>query len=105
MNWQNFTAKDIERVVTKLSLEPSKLKRRAPHPVYWYMLDKKKALRVTLPNKHGGSGSVSTGFLQQIRNNFLLNTQQFEDLIQCPMTADEYETIVRAILAEQRTRN
>lgn len=105
MDWRNITAKDFAKVVTKLSLEPSKTKRRAPHPVYWYKLDNNKTLRVILPNKHGGSGSISTGFLQQIKNNFRLSTQQFEDLIECPMTADEYEKIIREKLEGQRKQN
>ena len=98
MKWRNITARDFEGVVGKLSLEPSKSSRRAPHPVYWYSIDGKKTLRVTLPNTHGGSGSVSTGFLKQIRNNFHLNTRQFEDLVDCPLTPEEYEKIVRESL-------
>jgi hypothetical protein len=95
MKWRNITVKQLEKVVGKLSLMPSKTKRRAPHPVYWYYLDGKKLLRVTIPNSHGGAGSISTGFLKQIQNSLHLNTQQFEDLAECPLTPEEYEKIVR----------
>ncbi len=60
----------------------------APHPVYWYYLDGRKVLRVTLPNLHSGSGSISTGFLNQIKNSLRLNMREFED----------FEAIVRGRL-------
>ncbi len=99
MKWRNITAGDLAKVVNKLSLEPSQFKKRAPHPVYWYCLDGKKLLRITLPNLHGGSGSIPTGFLKQVQNNFRLNTRQFEDLTECPLTPEEYETIIREKLS------
>jgi hypothetical protein len=95
MKWRNITAKDLDRVITKLALELSHSKRRSPHPVYWYCLDGKKTLRITMPNIHGGSGSISTGFLKQIQNNMRVNTQQFEDLAGCPLTSEQYELIIR----------
>lgn len=95
MNWRNITAKDLGKVAAKLSLEPSKSSRRSPHPVFWYMLDGKKTLRITMPNVHGGSGSMSTGFLKQIQNSLHLNISQFEDLAECPLTPEEFEKIIR----------
>ena len=52
-------------------------------------------LRIKMPNVHGGAGSISTGFLKQIQNNMRVNTQQFEELVECPLTPEEYEKIVR----------
>lgn len=95
MKWRNITATDIGNVIKKLSLQPSHSKRRAPHPVYWYYLDGKKTLRLTMPNMHGGAKSISTGFLKQIQNNLRLDTRQFEDLAECPLSAEEYEAIIR----------
>jgi len=95
MKWRNINASDFGKVIKKLSLQPSQSKRRAPHPVYWYCLDGKKVLRLTLPNLHGGSKSVSTGFIKQIQNSLRLDTRQFEDLTECPLTAEEYEGIIR----------
>jgi hypothetical protein len=79
----------------KLSLEPSQAHQRAPHPVFWYVLDGKKQLRITLPNIHGGSGSISTGFLKQVKENLRLSNQQFVDLIACPLDADQFAVIIR----------
>ena len=62
MSWQNITAKDLQKVVRKLSLERGAGKRSA-HPVYWYYLDGKKTLRVTMPNVHGGSSAGSVTLL------------------------------------------
>ena len=95
MKWSNITAKDLGRVSVKLSLEPSNTQRRGPHAVYWYLLDGKKTLRITMPNVHGGSTTISTGFLKQIQNTFHLNTTQFQDLAECPLTAAEFEQIIR----------
>lgn len=95
MRWRNITAKNLGKLAGKLSLELSNSKRRAPHPVFWYCLDGLKILRIKLPNIHGGSGSVSTGFLKQIQNNLHLNTRQFEDLADCSLLANEFEKIIR----------
>ena len=96
MKWRNFTCKALdEGIARKLDLEPTKKRRRSPHPVYWYVLDDRKVLRVTLPNRHGGSGSISTGFLQQIKKSLRLTNRQFEDLVNCPLTVEKYEQIVR----------
>ncbi|MDY7079413.1 MAG: hypothetical protein SXV54_21075 [Chloroflexota bacterium] len=96
MRWKNFTVDDLQKgLVDKLTLEPVKKRRRAPHPVFWYVLDGKKEIKVTLPNVHGGSGSISIGFLQQIKRGLRLTNRQFEDLVNCPLTADEFETIIR----------
>ena len=96
MKWRNITAGDLVKLAYKLSLEPSQAKRHSPHPVYWYCLDGKKVLRITMPNIHGGAGSISTGFLKKIQNSFRLNSRQFEDLAECPLSAEEVEKIIRA---------
>jgi hypothetical protein len=97
MKWRNFSSKDSVKIIVKLSLEPGQAK-RSPHPVYWYYLDGKKQLRVTMPNQHGGAGTLSTGFIKSIQDNLKLTTRQFEELVDCPLSAAEYETIVRTIL-------
>lgn len=98
MKWHNITPKDLHQAARKLSLEPVRKKRRSPHPVFWYMLEGKKVLRITLPNQHGGSGSLSTGFIKQVQNSFRLSTQQFESLVECPLSAEEFEAILRGKL-------
>lgn len=98
MRATNLQPSDFQRVVRKLDLEKTKSK-RGPHPVYWYILNGKRQLRVTLPNTHGGSDPVSTGFIKAIRNNLKINSQQLVDLIECPLSADEYRHIIQKILA------
>jgi hypothetical protein len=97
--WQNFTRKDLTKgLVKKLALEPSSSKRRrAPHEIYWYVQDGKKELRVPIPNQHGGAGSISTGFLQQIRRWLRLTTSQFEDLVNCLLSVGEFDAIIREV--------
>jgi hypothetical protein len=97
MSWQNIKSKDLDNLVRKLALEITP-HRRAPHDTYWYRVDGKRVLKVTLPNIHGGSGSISSGFLHNIRNNLKLSTNQFEDLVECPLSAQEYEKIIRHTL-------
>lgn len=95
MKWNNIKSSDFPKVIRKLSLEQSNTKRRGDHPVYWYKFNGKKILRVTLPNEHGGSESMSSGFLQRIKKMFHLTTRQFEDLVECPLTANDFENILR----------
>ncbi len=97
MTWKNITAKDLQKVVRKLDLQAG-ISKRGPHTVYWYYLDGKKTLRVTMPNIHGGSSSVSTGFLDSVRENLRMTRPQFVDLVDCPLSAEEFERIVRTIL-------
>ncbi len=97
MKWRNFSHKDSLKVIGKLSLEPGQAK-RSPHPIYWYYLDGKKQLRVTMPNQHGGAGSLSTGFIKSIQDSLKLTTRQLEDLVDCPLTAENFEILIRTIL-------
>ena len=94
MKWKNTTFKDCQIIVKKLDLQPTRAK-RSKHPVYWYVLDGKQSVRVTMPNTHGGSGSLSTGFITSIRNNLRLSNREFEDLIDCPLTSEEFEELIR----------
>ena len=97
MKWQNITSKGLRKLVGKLDLQSGgkKKRRRSDHEVVWYCLDGKKVLRVTMPNVHGGSGSMSTGFLKQIKNQLMVNFEQFGNLVACPLSADEFEAIIR----------
>jgi hypothetical protein len=93
--WSNLTAKDLKKgIVQKLSLERTDSK-RGREPIYWYLLDGKKQFHIAMPNIHGGSGSVSIGYLKQIRMALRLETKEFEDLANCPLKAKDYEKIIR----------
>ena len=94
MKYPNVTAKDFASVIRKLALVEA-AGQRGKHPVYWYVLDGKKTLRITLPNTHGGTHTLTPGFLKQIRDALRLSGDQLVDLIECPLSAAEYAAIVR----------
>ena len=97
MKWKNLTAKDLDRLVNKLSLEPGGGK-RSKHPVYWYRVKGKRTLRITLPNIHGGESSrVSLGFLKAICNDLRVKTHQLESLVECSLPAEDYEHIIEQL--------
>ena len=69
MKYPNVAAKDFAPVIRKLSLEEAPGK-RGKHPVYWYLLDGKKTMRITLQNIHCGMHALTTVFQKQIRGVF-----------------------------------
>ena len=97
MKYPNVSARDFAPVIRKLSLEQAPVL-RGKHPVYWYVLDGKKTLRITMPNTHGGAHTLSPGFLKQIRDALRLSGEQLVDLIECPLSAEEYAAIVRNVV-------
>lgn len=99
MKWRNFSYDDSRRIIKKLDLEKTKAGSR--DEVYWYFLDGKKQLRIIMPNQHGGSGSLSTGFIKSIMINLHLKSDQLQELVDCSLSADQYEKIIREKLMLQ----
>ncbi len=64
-----------------------------------YYLDGKFQFRVTMPNIHGGSGSISTGWLKVCRESVFLSTSEYADLVHCPLSGEDYEKIIREKIA------
>jgi hypothetical protein len=93
VKWSNFSYDDSSRVIKKLDL--TKTDANSRDEVYWYWLDGKKAARVIMPNRHSRS-SLSSGFITNIRHNLKLTTREFEDLVDCPLTAEQYAELFRA---------
>jgi hypothetical protein len=60
----------------------------------YYVLDGKRLFRVTLLKEHSAS-SIRPGTLNQIIKSLHLSRPQFADLVNCPMTGSDYETIIR----------
>lgn len=75
---------------TKLRMEI----RSGKHNTCWYYLDGKKALRTTIPH---GRQPFKSGTQRAIMRQLLLTPTQFDDLIQCPLTSEQYERIVRTL--------
>jgi hypothetical protein len=94
MKWSNFSHGDSRTIIKKLKLEKTDASSR--DEVYWYYVNGVKILRVTMPNKHKAS-SLSSGFITQIRMALKLNTRQFEDLVDCPLSAEDFESLMREL--------
>lgn len=89
----NLTAKDIQGLIIKLGLK------NITHPretkgEYW--LDEKLRFKVKMPNLHGGSKTVSPQMLKACRDTVGLGHSDYLDLVNCPMSAEEYADRVRA---------
>jgi hypothetical protein len=93
MKWRNLTAKELRNIPDKLNLQDE---RETTHYYGWYILDGEKALRICLPNIHGGKKSVSSDFLQQVRRSLKLTSEQMVDLAVCPITGEDYDNLMRA---------
>ena len=93
--WNNVTARDLQRVANKLSLENTGHHSRETR--YWYILDGQKVLKVTFPNVHGGGQTVSPGFVKNIMSNLKINKEQWIGLVDCPMSADDYAVHMREL--------
>ena len=106
MSILNLSAKDINKEI------PKKLKLEnvgSNGEIYGdYYLDGKYQFRVKMPNIHGGSRKgLSLGLLRACRESVFLNASDYARLVQCPMSGEEYEEIIRekikkGILFQQR---
>ncbi|MFH1523738.1 MAG: hypothetical protein ABIF04_02130 [Chloroflexota bacterium] len=99
MSSLNLTANDIIANVTKKLNLINIQGTREQHGDYW--LDGKFEFKVTMPNQHGGSGAISTGFLKVCRNSVFLSAPQYADLVRCPMSDKDYEKIIREKIASR----
>ncbi len=87
----NYQKQDVAHaIVTKLRASP----RTSGENNVWYVLDGIKVLRVTYPH---GRGDLKKGTINGIINQLKLNKAQFKDLIDCPLSAQDYEQIIRAL--------
>ena len=66
--------------------------RSRSHNTCWYYLNDKKHHKVTIPH---GRKSLPSGTLRAIIRQLLLTPDEFDLLMECPLTGDQYEEIVR----------
>jgi hypothetical protein len=86
----NFTKQAIAHAIEhKLRARP----RTSSEKNVWYILDKRKILRVTYPH---GNGPIPKGTVNSIINQLRLNKVQFKDFVDCPLSAQHFEDIIRA---------
>lgn len=87
----NFQKQDVAHVIEKkLSAKP----RSKSEKNVWYILDNKKVLRVTYPH---GQGVLAKGTAKSIINQLKLSNNQFKNLVDCPMSATDYESFIRSL--------
>lgn len=96
MKWSNFSYNDAQKIIKKLDLKRTPA--NSHDEVYWYYLDGKRELRIILPNNH--AGTLSPGFIGNIKKNLKLETRQFERLVDCHLSADGFAAHVRDLLAD-----
>lgn len=85
----SFKKQEIRKAIEKkLSLKP----RRGKENFVWYELDGNRILRITYPK---GSGEIPKGTESSMRFQFRLDKREFKSLIKCPLSAKDYENIIR----------
>jgi hypothetical protein len=64
------------------------------HYVYWG-LDHKKSMAKT-KTSHGGRGAtISANLFSQMAKQVHLSTQEFADLVDCPLSRQQYDQLLR----------
>ena len=79
---------DIQKLFKKLNLEV----RSTKHRYGWLVVDGKKILRVHYSH---GKGDVVGKISDKIRNQLRLTQDDFSNLINCPLSAEQYTEILR----------
>ncbi len=90
----NLCAKEIqENVIKKLDLKDVYHGNRETYGDFY--LDGVYQFRVTMPNIHGGSSkSISTGLIKRCRDTVYLNSQQYFNLVKCPLSREMYLELI-----------
>jgi len=70
----------------------------------WAIIDGRKVLRVTYPKKHSRRSGVPAGTLSSIKRQLRLSHSDFKRFVDCPLTAAEYEHILRVQIADEARR-
>ena len=87
---RQFSYREVARALEgKLSLDF----RNGAELNAWFIHDGVKINRITAPHIH--RGDIPHGTLRSIRNQTLLTAKQFEDLIDCPLSGQDYIQVLR----------
>ena len=80
--------RDVQKIFQKLNLEV-----RSTHHIYgWLVINGEKILRV---HYSFGKGNIPSKITEKIRGQLKLNQQNFKDLIECPLTKEDYLEIIK----------
>ncbi|MEA1949286.1 MAG: hypothetical protein U9N83_18545 [Thermodesulfobacteriota bacterium] len=66
--------------------------RKGKHYVGWFIKNEKKICRITVPP---GRKSIGKGLYRTMAFQLKLTTNQFDELLDCPLAKDGYEEILR----------
>ncbi len=80
--------KEIEKIFRKLDLNV----RSTGHQYGWLLVNGKKILRVHYSH---GRGDIPGKVINKIRGQLKLSKRDFKDLIECPLTYEDYITILK----------
>lgn len=80
--------RDIQKIFQKLDLEV----RTTSHIYGWLVVEGKRILRV---HYSFGKGNIPAKITEKIRGQLKLNQQNFKDLIECPLTKEDYLEIIK----------
>ncbi len=80
--------RDIQKIFQKLDLEV----RTTGHIYGWLVVEGKRILRV---HYSFGKGNIPAKIAEKIRGQLKVNQQNFKDLIDCPLTKDDYLAIIK----------
>jgi hypothetical protein len=90
----NFTISDVKNLLeNKLQLQP----RKAGERNYWFYLDGRKCLRITLPQ---GRGHLKRGTANSIANQLKLCKNQFREYVSCKHSLRDYDYTIRGKIAQ-----
>jgi hypothetical protein len=79
---------DVRKIFEKLKLEV----RSTKHRYGWFTFEGRKILRVHYSH---GRGSIPGRVSDKIRSQLKLTQKDFSDLIECPLSLEDYESILK----------
>ena len=79
---------DVRKIFEKLKLEV----RSTKHRYGWFTFEGRKILRVHYSH---GRGSIPGRVSDKIRSQLKLTQKDFGDLIECPLSLEDYESILK----------
>ena len=79
---------EIKKIFQKLNLQA----RSTKHRYGWFIFEGKKILRVHFSY---GKGNIPGRVSDKIRSQLKLSQKDFKELINCPLSLEEYEAILK----------
>jgi predicted RNA binding protein YcfA (HicA-like mRNA interferase family) len=90
MKNSDYDTKDVKKKCeVKLDIE---FKKKGPHYNGWYSLNGKKAARITVSK---GKKFIPKGTYSSMARQLKLSVNQFDALLECPLTKERYDTILK----------